>query len=349
MNTKTLAQIALVGFLIIGCFQVISPFLASVLFAFVLWLTTWPIYQQYILARIHRRKTLAALIATSFLLSVLIVPTFLLALTFAKSFDQLILFVQPYLEMDLPQSAPEWLANIPWIGNDLAQFWEQRTANREELRHEFNNLLRQGIAPARAFAIKSGTIVANGLLQLTLVFFILFFFYRDGEKIARYLETAAQKLGGNFGSAMLLRVYDTVNAVMLGIVGTAAAQAVIALIGFLISGTPAPVPLAFATFLLSMIPVGPPLVWGGAAAWLYFNEGTGWCIFMVLYGIFVISSVDNFLKPFLMARGAGLSLVVVALGIFGGILVFGFIGIFLGPVFLALGQMLFTYWIEKND
>ena len=345
MPTKTLAQIALVGFLIIGCFQVVSPFLASVLFAFVLWLTTWPYYRRHILARIRKRKSLAALIATSLLLSLLIIPTFLLALTFAKSFDQLILLIRPYLESGLPQTAPEWLANIPWLGEELAEFWEKLTTNREEL----NNLLRQGIAPARELAIKSGTMIANGLVQLALVFFILFFLYRDGEMLARHLEIAAKKLGGSLGVTMLNRVYDTVNAVMLGIVGTAAAQAAIALIGFLIAGVPAPVPLAFATFLLSMIPVGPPLVWGGAAVWLYFNAGLGWCIFMVLYGACVISSVDNFLKPFLMARGAGLSLLIVALGIFGGILVFGFIGIFLGPVLLALGQMLFTYWIEKND
>ncbi len=341
---KTLAQIALIGFLIVGCFQVVSPFLGSILFAFVLWLTTWPYYRRHILARVKRRKTLAALIATSILLSLLIIPTFLLALTFAKSFDQLITLVWPYLESGLPHTAPQWLANIPWLGDEIAKFWEKLAGNREEL----IAFLRQGIAPARAAAIKSGTMLANGLVQLAIVFFVLFFFYRDGETLARHLEIAAQKLGGDLGATMLTRLYDTVNAVMLGIVGTAAAQATIALIGFLIAGVPAPVPLAFATFLLSMIPVGPPLVWGGAAVWLYFNAGTAWCVFMVLYGLLVISSVDNFLKPFLMARGAGLSLLIVALGIFGGILVFGFIGIFLGPVFLALGQKLFSYWIEKK-
>ena len=349
MNAKTLAQIALVGFLIIGCFQVLSPFLGAILLAFVLWLTTWPAYRRHILARIRKRKSLAALIATSLLLSLLIIPTFLLALTFAKSFDQLIVFVRPYLESGLPQSAPEWFAHIPWVGDDLIQFWQERAANREELREELNNLLRMAITPARKLAIQSGTMIANGLVQLALVFFILFFLYRDGEMLAHRLEIAAKKLGGNLGLTMLNRVYDTVNAVMLGIVGTAAAQAAIALIGFLIAGVPAPVPLAFATFLLSMIPVGPPIVWGGAALWLYFNASMGWCIFMIFYGVGIISSVDNFLKPFLMARGAGLSLLIVALGVFGGILVFGFIGIFLGPVLLALGQMLLQYWIEKND
>ena len=94
---------------------------------------------------------------------------------------------------------------------------------------------------------------------------------------------------------------------------------------------------------------GPPLIWGGAAAWLYNQGETGWAIFLVLYGLFVISSIDNFLKPILMARGAGISILLIALGVIGGILVFGFIGIFLGPVLLALGHMLLGRWTREEE
>jgi len=137
--------------------------------------------------------------------------------------------------------------------------------------------------------------------------------------------------------------------VMFGIVGTAAAQGAAAMIGFLIAGVPAVVLLGFATFFLSMIPIGPPLIWGGAAIWLYNHGETGWAIFLVLYGLFVISSIDNFLKPFLIARGAGISILLIALGVIGGVLVFGFIGIFLGPVLLALGHVLAARWTEARN
>jgi predicted PurR-regulated permease PerM len=120
------------------------------------------------------------------------------------------------------------------------------------------------------------------------------------------------------------------------------------MIGFLIAGVPAVVLLGFATFFLSMIPIGPPLIWGGAAIWLYDHGETGWAIFLVLYGLLVISSIDNFLKPFLIARGAGISILLIALGVIGGVLVFGFIGIFLGPVLLALGHMLLGHWIDEE-
>lgn len=147
---------------------------------------------------------------------------------------------------------------------------------------------------------------------------------------------------------MLNKTRGTVVGVMLGIVGTAAAQGTVAMIGFFIAGVPGAVLLGFATFFLSMIPIGPPLIWGGAAAWLYADGQTGWAVFMALYGLLVISSIDNFVKPVLMARGTGISILLIALGVLGGVLVFGFIGIFLGPVLLALGQMLLQRWIREE-
>jgi len=98
-----------------------------------------------------------------------------------------------------------------------------------------------------------------------------------------------------------------------------------------------------------MIPIGPPLVWGGAALWLYDQGETGWAIFLVLYGLLLVSSIDNFLKPILMARGSGISVLLIALGVIGGLFVFGFIGIFLGPVLLALGHMLFGRWAREEQ
>jgi len=96
------------------------------------------------------------------------------------------------------------------------------------------------------------------------------------------------------------------------------------------------------------VPVGPPLVWGAAAAWLYFSQGSvGWAIFMVLYGVLVIASVDNVLKPILISRGSSLPFALVFLGVFGGVISFGFLGIFLGPTLLAVGFGLVTYWARK--
>jgi predicted PurR-regulated permease PerM len=122
------------------------------------------------------------------------------------------------------------------------------------------------------------------------------------------------------------------------------------MIGFLIAGVPGVIMLTFATFFFSMVPViGATLIWVGAAFWLYNGGEAGWAIFMVLWGMFGISSVDNFVKPILISRTSSLPLLLIVVGVFGGVLVFGFIGLFLGPTLLALGQVLIREWLAHTD
>ena len=344
-NPKRLAQIALVALLIIGCIAVLLPMLGAILFAFVLWVCTWPTYAEKLLPRIGGRNTLGATLMTLLLVLVMLLPMIFLVSSLVNGADTLIEEVRPQIEQGLPAEPPKFLGAVPYFGSDIAASYHRIASSRAEL----NALLKQLIDPARRLALATGKVAANGVLQLALVLFVIFFLYRDGAAIANALYVGARKLGGDLGEDMLERTRGTVLGVMLGIVGTAVAQGTVAMIGFLIADVPAAVLLGFATFFLSMIPIGPPLIWGGAAAWLYNQGETGWAIFLVLYGLFVISSIDNFLKPILMARGAGISILLIALGVIGGVLVFGFIGIFLGPVLLALGHMLFGRWIEEKQ
>jgi predicted PurR-regulated permease PerM len=282
---------------------------------------------------------------TLLLVLIMLLPMVFLAGSLGSGADKLISFAKPYVEQGLPLDPPAWVSGLPIFGPEIDNFWHQVAGSRAEL----NALLKQLVVPARQFTLALGGIAANGLLQLALVLFVAFFLYRDGAAVSHALYVGAHKLGGDLGEEMLEKTRGTVIGVMLGIVGTAAAQGTVAMIGFLIAGVPGALLLGFATFFLSMIPVGPPLIWGGAAAWLYSQDQSGWAIFMVFYGILIISSIDNFVKPILIARGAGISILLIGLGVLGGVLVFGFIGIFLGPVLLALGHMLFGRWTEKED
>ncbi|HQO29876.1 MAG TPA: AI-2E family transporter, partial [Accumulibacter sp.] len=221
-------------------------------------------------------------------------------------------------------------------------YWHKLAASREEM----NNLLQQFIEPTRHLAMTGISLFAQGLLQLVLVIFFVFFIFRDAHIYADALHTGSRMLAGDLGERLLALVEVTINGVMAGIVGTAAAQAVVAMIGFMIAGVPGVVMLTFATFFFSMIPViGATLIWLGAAFWLYSEGQAGWAVFMVLWGMFGISSVDNFLKPVLISRTASLPLLLIVVGVFGGVLVFGFIGLFLGPTLLALGQALIREWL----
>jgi predicted PurR-regulated permease PerM len=213
-----------------------------------------------------------------------------------------------------------------------------------------NTFLRQLADPARKLALATVTIFGQGLLQLVLVVFFVFFMFRDAHSYAVALRTGSRKLAGNLGERMLKLAEHTVTGVMVGIVGTAAAQSLVAMVGFIIAGVPGVAVLTIATFFFSMVPVvGATLIWLGAAAWLYDGGQTGWAIFMLLWGMFGISSVDNFVKPILISRTSSLPLLLIVVGVFGGVLVFGFIGLFLGPTLLALGQVLIWEWLAHTD
>ena len=343
INTNQVTRIALIALLAIGCVYVLRPFMAAVLFAAILCLFTWPVYHRLWLG-LGRRDTLASITMTLLLLVALILPMAYLAANLADSaailFDEL-----GYAMQNLQPHAPDWMRNLPLIGDQISNSWERATASHEELM----KLLQQYYEPMRAFSLRAVQLVAGGFLQLLLVVFVAFFFYRDGASLAKGLVAVVRRLGGELGEEMLNLSCNTVKGVMLGIFGTALAQSAVALVGFLVAGAPMPLLLALATFFLSVIPVGPPLVWGGASLWLYNHGDHGWAIFMALYGLLAISSVDNVIKPILISHSSHLPLLLVVLGVLGGAIAFGFIGIFLGPTLLAVGLTLIAHWIASQN
>lgn len=338
MDNKRLARIVLVTLLALGCFLILQPFVAAILFAAILCVTTWPLH-VWLLARLGGRPAPTATLMTLLLMLVVLIPMVFLAISLADAVPPLAEKLRGIV-LRAAMGPPEWLGKIPLVGSQLDAYWHSLAESREE----FNKLLKQLYDPARTVLLKTVALAGEGLLQIVLVLFIAFFFYRDGPTLARRIADSSRRLGGELGEQMLALARSTVMGVMVGIVGTAAAQALVALLGFLIAGVPGALLLAAAIFFLSMIPVGPPLVWGGAAFWLYDQGQTGWAIFMAVYGVAVISSVDNFVKPLLISRTASLPILLIALGVFGGVLAFGFIGIFLGPVLLALGLVLAEKW-----
>ncbi len=331
-------RIALVALIIIGAFWVLAPFLAALMFAAILCLTTWPLF-TWVETRVKGRTTLAALLTTLILATAVLLPMSYLAATLADGVTQLLALLRNWFAAG-DWSPPAWLAATPLVGDHFDAYWRNLAANQSDLAR----LGQQLFEPARHLLLAAVRLIGQGLLELTLVVFISFFFYRDGRAIAGRLVQLSEKIGADLGQRMLKLAGATIMGVMIGIVGTAATQALVALIGFLIAGVPAPLLLSSAVFFLSMIPIGPPLIWGGAAWWLYDQGETGMAIFMVIWGLAVISSVDNLIKPILISRTSSLPILLIALGVFGGILAFGFVGIFLGPVILALALTLVAAW-----
>lgn len=342
---KQIIQIAIVALLLIGCIAVLMPFTGTLLLATIICVVTAPVHRR-LLARCRGRNNLAAALMSIALLVLLVGPMAILSGSLANGVELVIAYVRPLLESGLPADVPPWVADIPLLGSFIGDYWHALLASREEM----NEALRQFIAPTRRLALATVSLFGQGLLQLVLVIFFVFFIFRDFDEYAGALRTGSRKLAGDLGERMLKLAEGTVTGVMVGIVGTAAAQALVAMIGFIIAGVPGLVMLTFATFFFSMVPVvGATLIWLGAALWLYQTGQTGWAIFMVLWGMFGISSVDNIVKPILISRTSSLPLLLIIVGVFGGVLVFGFIGLFLGPTLLALGQVLIREWLIRPD
>jgi predicted PurR-regulated permease PerM len=181
------------------------------------------------------------------------------------------------------------------------------------------------------------------LVELGLSIFIAFFLFRDGAAAAGRLVVAIERQAGEEGRQLLDVAARTIRGVVYGILGTALVQAVLAGIGFVIAGVPGAGFLALLTFLVSVIPVGAPLIWIPAALWLFMRGFVGWGIFMVVWGV-VVSSVDNVVKPLIIRQGSQIPFLLILLGVLGGAMAYGFIGVFIGPTLLAVGFRLIESW-----
>jgi len=331
-------RLAAIVLLVIGCLTVLRPFLAAILFAAAITISSWPLYLR-LLARCKQRRWLAAAAMSAGLTVLIIVPLALVTWNIADNATEFYEQIKASLGSGT-LVPPAWLKEFPLVGEAADTYLRKLLGSREELLNVARNLLE----PARRFLLGGGMVLGSGVAQVSLAVFVSFFLYRDGQALLAALATGLDKLIGEQATAVADTVSRTVRGVMYGLLGTALAQAGVAAVGFLIAGVPAVALLSVATFLLSLIPVGPPLIWGGAAAWLFSEGSTGWGIFMLVWGFFVISGVDNVVKPMLISRGSSLPFILVLLGVMGGVLAFGFVGLFIGPTLLAVGLGLLRNW-----
>lgn len=338
------ARLAAMALLAWGCVLVVRPFMGAILFAGVLCLSTWPAF-ALLRDRWRGRRTLAALALVLAMAIALLLPVALVAQSLVLNSAGLVESVRGFLERRSELEVPAFVSSIPLIGASLDEYGRMLLQSREELVAVAKKLAD----PAKTMLVAMGAAIGEGLVQILIALFVAFFFYRDGEQVRKLLLEGMSRLAGTHGTRLAVTAHSAVKGVVYGLLGTAFAQAAVALVGFLIAGVPGALLLGALTFVLSLVPMGPVIIWGGAAAWLYAHDQTGWAIFMLVYGIAVISSVDNFLKPILMSRAGNLSMLLVVLGVFGGAVAFGFIGLFVGPALLAVGWSVTKTWLDVAE
>ncbi len=335
---ETFVRLGVVLLLIIGCLYVLRPFLAAILFAAVVTISSWPLYQK-LLVRFKGRNNLAAVTMTLSLTLVIVLPVALVAYNLADDIARI--FEQLKRTVDGGSFVvPSWLRELPLVGEAIDKYLHRLFGSREELLALAQRLLE----PARHYLLAGGMVLGSGVIQVSLAAFVCFFLYRDGHDILAALRVMMKRLIGDSADKVARIVSNTVTGVMFGMLGTALAQSLVAALGFMIAGVPAVPLLSVGTFLFSLVPIGPPIIWGGAAVWLFLQDQTGWAIFMLVWGTLLISGVDNVVKPFLISRGSSLPFLLVLLGVTGGVIAFGFVGIFIGPALLAVAYSLLKDW-----
>lgn len=333
--------IALVALLAVGSFLVLLPFLSALLWASILCFATWPLFERLV-SWLGGRRSLAATVMCLGVTLLLVAPFVIVGASLADNVGNLSRLLHGLLENASPE-APAWLSSLPLVGDKAAELWRTAATDAGSLVEQARGMLPQ----ASKWALAQGLALGHGVALLLLSVFVAFFVYRDGVSLAERLSAGVSRLAGTRGEALLKLAGGTVKGVVYGILGTALAQGILAGIGFLIAGVPGALLLGLLTFFLSIVPMGPPLLWIPASVWLYYQGHPGMAIFLALWGALVISSVDNFLKPYLISQGAAMPFILVLFGVLGGLAAFGFLGVFLGPTLLAVAYSLLREWTLK--
>jgi len=280
---------------------------------------------------------------TGILLAFLAVPLLLAIGTIVAHVDDFILWSKSLADFKVP-SPPEAVANLPLIGNAIAAAWAKLDAAGLQD-------LAAHAAPYAAGAIK-WFVAQVGNVGLLFVEFLLTVIlaaaiFAKGEYAADRCLRFGSRIGGVNGERAMILAAQTVRGVALGIVGTALGQAILAGLGLAIAGVPFAAVLTAVMLILCIAQLGPILVLAPAVIWLYWSGASGWGTFLLVWTV-VVGSMDNFVRPVLIRKGAKLPLLLIFAGVIGGLFAFGLIGIFVGPVVLAVANTLFGAWIEEE-
>jgi predicted PurR-regulated permease PerM len=288
------------------------------------------------------RRTLASLVLALGMIAVLLLPFLVVGATLADNVKELTAATQRWLDAGLP-APPTWLSKLPVLGRPAADAWQGLAADSAKLLAEAKRL----VEPVGSWLLKAGLMLGTGLFQLALSILVAFFLLRNGPAVAENLNASVARIAGDRGKHLLTLAGDTVRGVVYGILGTALVQAVMAAVGLLAAGVPGPGVLALLIFFLSVVPAGPFLVMLPAALWLFHQGATGWGVFMLIWAV-AVSTVDNFVKPWLISQGSAMPFILILFGVLGGALAFGFTGIFIGPTLLAVGHRIVGEWASSN-
>jgi predicted PurR-regulated permease PerM len=332
----------LLAALLLLAYRVLHLFLVPVAWALILAYVSWPAYRR-LRDRLPGRPTLSALLMTGLLSLLFALPLIwlidLLRVELPEGYRTLI----AYLSQG-PEALPPSLAGLPWLGEQLQTLMERLAGDRDALGQQLGEWVQPRIDEiGRLLGDVGRNLIKFGLALLT-----VFFIYRDGDVLLHQTRQVMQRFVGQRARPYLAAVGDTTRAVVYGLVLTALAQGLLAGFGYWAAGLRAPVLLGAVTAIIALIPFGPPLIWAPLGIWLLLDNQFLAGIGLLLWGALVVSWVDNLIRPLVISTATRVPFLLVMFGVLGGIAAFGLVGLFLGPVIIAVLLAVWREWLEEQ-
>jgi predicted PurR-regulated permease PerM len=339
---RVLLAVLSIGALILVSAWVLLPFLGAIIWAITITAATWPLMQR-LQSLLWGKRSLAVLLLTLTLLLVLFIPLSIAIGAIVENAGEMITWVKSLQTFQMP-AAPAWLIGLPLVGPRAAELWSHVASSGIE------QLARESAPYAATVATwLIAQIGSIGLivLQFLLTVVVTAILYANGEEAARLALRFGHRLAGERGANVMRLAGRAIRGVALGIVVTALVQSVLGGIALVVAGVPFAPLLSGVMFVLCIAQIGPMLVLVPAVIWLYWSGASGWGTFLLVCTA-VVGTLDNVLRPFLIKKGADLPLLLIFAGVIGGLIAFGLIGIFVGPVVLAVTYTLLEAWMSDD-
>ena len=338
---RRLITVVLLAVLVILGWQVLDPFIVPIVWAAILGYVSWPAYQW--LVRLFRGRTIiAALLMTLIITAAVIVPLawliVILRVEVVRAYEAL-----QALLLSGPQMPPA-LLKLPWIGDQLTELSARMAQDPRTLTLELREWADHSFI---AIAHVLGGVTRNAV-KLFFAVLSLFFVYRDGERFASQLARVLEQVLGPRVHNYIEAIGPTVKAVVYGLVLAAVAQGTLAGLGYWAAGVGAPVFLAVLTTVCGLLPFVVPLLWGSVGFWLIATGHTAAGIGLLVWGTIVVSWIDNIVRPFVISRETRIPFLLVMFGVIGGVAAFGLVGLFIGPVILAMLVAIWREWLLES-
>jgi predicted PurR-regulated permease PerM len=346
LSKKDLTQITIsvvcILLLIVGSVWVFMPFVAALLWASIIVISTYN-FMLKLQKILWNKKGLAVTVMVLIILMVILVPIIVVVGTIATNMSEISGWFGSLSELKL-QSAPDWMTGIPVLGSQLANGWNQLASlNNDEIMKRVVPFLDDVV---KWFVSKAG---GFGLFMIHFLITVIIcgILYSKGEVAVNGIRKFAIRLAGERGDSIVTLAGQAVKAVTMGVVITALIQSVLGGVALWICGVPRPGLLTAIMFILGLTQIGAGPVLIPAVIWKYASGDPVWGTVLLILTI-IVGGSDNFIRPFLIKRGADLPILLIFAGVIGGLIAFGIVGLFIGPVILAVTYTLSKAWVNEN-